>query len=62
MDHSGDHIKINVDYFQIKKWMLQTVRAEKVDEKIGVIGYFPCFLPELWSVNCPKRCNLHICI
>ena len=37
MDQRGDHIKINFDYFQIKKWMLQTVRAEKVDEKNGVI-------------------------
>ena len=37
MDQRGDHIKINFDYFQIQKWMLQTVRAEKVDEKNGVI-------------------------
>ena len=28
---------MNFDYFQIKKWLLQTVRAEKVDEKNGVI-------------------------
>ena len=33
-DQRGDHIKINFDYFQIKN---VTVRAEKVDEKIGVI-------------------------
>ena len=26
-----------------KKWMLQTVRAEKVDEKIGVIGLVSMF-------------------
>ena len=31
----GEHMKINFDYFQKQKWMLQTVRAEKVDEKIG---------------------------
>ena len=37
MDQTEDHIKMNFDYFQIKKWMLQTVRAEKVDEKNGVI-------------------------
>ena len=37
MDQRGDHIKMNFDYFQIKKWILQTVRAEKVDEKIEVI-------------------------
>ena len=27
----GDHIKIIFDYFQIKKWMLQTVSAGKVE-------------------------------
>ena len=32
MDQKRDHMKINFDYFQIQKWMLQTVRAEKVDE------------------------------
>ena len=32
MDQMGDHIKINFEYFQIQKWMLQTVRAEKGDE------------------------------
>ena len=35
--------------------MLQTVRAEKVDEKMGSFIYFPCFPPELWSVNCQKK-------
>ena len=30
-------MKVNFDYFQIQKWMLQTVRAEKVYEKNGVI-------------------------
>ena len=33
----GDHMKMNFDYFQIHKWMLQIVRAEKVDENNGVI-------------------------
>ena len=37
MDQRGDHIKMNFDYFQIKKMLEQTVRAEKVDEKIEVI-------------------------
>ena len=37
MDQRGDHMKMNFDYFQIQKWMLQTVRVEKVDEKNGVI-------------------------
>ena len=31
------HLKMNFEYFQIQKWMLQTVRAEKLDEKNGVI-------------------------
>ena len=37
MDQRGNHMKMNFDYFQIQKWMLQTVRAEKVDEKNVVI-------------------------
>ena len=55
-------MKMNFDYFQIKKSMLQTVRAEKVAEKKGVgVGvwsfvYFSCSLLELWSLNCPKKC------
>ena len=27
-------MKMNFEYFQMKKWMLQTIRAEKVDEKV----------------------------
>ena len=30
-------MKLNFDYFQKQKWVLQTVRALKVDEKNGVI-------------------------
>ena len=37
MAQSGDHMKMNFEYFQIQKWILQTVRSEKVDEKNGVI-------------------------
>ena len=40
-------MKMNIDYFQIQKGMLQTVRAGKVDEKNGSL--LPCFLPEIWS-------------
>ena len=36
--------------------MLQTVRKEKVDEKLGSFASFPCFLSKLWSFNCPKKC------
>ena len=30
-------MKINFEYFQIQKSVLQTVRSEKLDEKNGVI-------------------------
>ena len=49
---------MNFEYFQIQ--LLQTVRAEKVDKKMGSFVQSPCFLPELWSLNCPKEgifCN-----
>ena len=36
MDRRGDHMKMNFEYSQIQKWMLQIVRAEKVDEKNGL--------------------------
>ena len=37
MKKKGDRIKINFENFQTQKWMLQTVRAEKVHEKNGAI-------------------------
>ena len=37
MDQRGDHMKMKFEYFKIQELMLQTVRAEKVDEKNGVI-------------------------
>ena len=36
--------------------MLQTVRAEKVDEKMGSFAQFPYFLSDLWCLNCLKKC------
>ena len=39
--------------------MVQTVRAERVDEKNGVICLVSILLPELWSVYCPKKCNFY---
>ena len=36
--------------------MLQTARTEKLDEKMGPFAKFSYFLPELWSINCPKMC------
>ena len=46
----GDHMKMNFEYFQIQKWLLQTIRSKEVDEKSGVI----------WPLNCLKKhifCN-----
>ena len=39
--------------------MLQTVGMEKVDEKMGSYVWFSCFLPELCSLNCPKKCSFY---
>ena len=40
-------MKMNFDYFQMQKWMLQIVQAEKVDEKKGVfclVSMFPSWV------------------
>ena len=37
MDQRRDHMKMNSEYFQFQKWMLQTVRTGKIDEKNGTI-------------------------
>ena len=34
MDQRADQMKKNFDYFRAQKWMLQTVKQEKVEEKI----------------------------
>ena len=36
-------MQMNIDYYQIQKLMLQTVRAEKVDGENGVICQIPIF-------------------
>ena len=58
MDEMGDLIKINFDNFQIlqkySKWISQIVRAQKGDEKNGIFCLVTFFLPELWSLICPK--------
>ena len=35
MDQRVNYMKKNLEYFQIQKWILQTVSSEKVDEKMG---------------------------
>ena len=37
-------MKMNFEYFQIQKWMLQTVKAEEVDETNGLICLVSMFL------------------
>ena len=47
MDQRRDPMKTNFDIFQIQKWISQTVRAQKVDEKNGVIclvSFFPSWV------------------
>ena len=64
MNQSGDHIKINFDDFQIKKkWMLQTLRAEKVDEKIGVICLVSMFPTWVMVYKLSKKVHfLQLCV
>ena len=57
MDQRGDHIKMNFGYFQTKKWMLQAVRAEKVDEKNGVIFLVSMF--PSWVMICKLSKKVH---
>ena len=56
----GCHIKMNFHYFQIQKWMLQTVGVEKVNEKNGVI----CLVSMLpsWVMVCKLSKKVHMCI
>ena len=35
MDQRGDPMKMNFDNLQRQKWIIQTVRAQKVNEKSG---------------------------
>ena len=52
MDQKGTTWKLIFEY-KIE-WYI--VRAKEVDKKWGI----PCVLPELWSLNCPKKrtfCN-----
>ena len=54
-DLKGDHMKINFEYFQIQKWILQTVRSEKVDEKNGVICLVSMFLSGVKVLKLSKK-------
>ena len=56
-------MKMNFEYFQIQKWMLQTVRAEKVDEKNGVMCLVFMFPFRVMVFKLSKKvhfCNLEL--
>ena len=55
MDQRGDHIKMNFEYFQIQKWILQNVRSEKLDEKNGVICLVFMFLSSVMVLKLSKK-------
>ena len=57
MDQRKDHIKMN-NHFEIKKWTLQTVRAEKLDEKNGVICLVSMFLSRVIVLKLSKKVYL----
>ena len=54
MDQRGDPMKMNLDNFQIQKWISQTVRAQKVDEKNGVICLVLFFPSWVMVLKLPK--------
>ena len=55
MDQRGDHMKINFEYCQIQKWMSQTVKAEKVDGKNGVICLVSILLSRVMVLKLSKK-------
>ena len=57
MDQRGHHMIMNFDYFQIQKWMLQTVRVEKIDEKNEVIFLF--FMFPYWVMTLKLSKKVH---
>ena len=47
MEQRGDPMENNFDIFQIQKWISQTVRTQKVDEKNEVfclVSFFPSWV------------------
>ena len=57
-----DPMKMNFGNFQIQKWISQTVRAQKVDEKNGVICLISFFLSWVMVLKLPKIVHfLQIC-
>ena len=55
-------MKMNFDILQIQKWISQTVRAQKVDEKNAVICLVSFLLSWVMVLNLPKIVQfLQIC-
>ena len=50
-------MKMNFEYFQIQKWILQTVRSEKVDEQNGVICLVSMFPSWVMVLQLSKKVN-----
>ena len=55
MDERGDHMNMNFEYFQIQKWILETVIAEKVDEKNLFICLVSMFTSWLMVLKLSKK-------
>ena len=53
-------MKMNIEFFQIQKWILQTVTLGKVDEKNGVICLVSIFPSWVMVVKLSKK--VHFCI
>ena len=58
-DQRGDHMKMNSEYFQIQRSILQTVRSGKVDEKNGVICLVSIF--PSWVMVLKLSKEVHFC-
>ena len=52
----GTTRKLILTIFKYKNGCYKQLEHKKVDEKMGSFVWFPCFLPELWSLNYPKKC------
>ena len=53
-------MEMNFEYFQIQKWMLQTVTVEKVDEKNWVIRLVDMF--PFWVMVPKFSKKVHFCV
>ena len=61
MEQRGNSMKMNFDIFQIQKWISQTVRTQKVDEKWGHLSSF-LFFSWVMVLKLPKIVHfLQIC-